>query len=47
MPECLHLQITDFVELILYFKIHKLNDSEMSGQPKGTTTVETEVTRFN
>ena len=43
----LHLQITDFVEIILYFKVLKRSDGAMRGEPKGTTTVEAELTSFN
>jgi hypothetical protein len=43
----LHLKITDFVEIILYFKIHKRSDGAVRGEPEGTTTVEAEVASFN
>ena len=43
----LHLPIPGSVEIILYFRIHKRRDGAMRGEPKGTTTVEAEVTSFN
>jgi len=42
-----HLPNSKFVEIIFYFKILTRSNGEMRGEPKGTATIEAEVTSFN